>query len=257
MSEEGGVRLQKVLAAAGVASRRAAEQLIDQGRVEVNGKLVREQGRRIDPETDVVRVDGSRIPPPRRHLYRVLNKPRGVVSTMEDPEGRRDLSEFVPGRERLFHVGRLDTETEGLLILTNDGDFAHRLAHPSYEVPKTYLAEVTGVVQQATLQRLRKGIRLEDGPVRPNQVKLVSSHGEKSLVRITVHEGRNHIVRRTMEAVGHPVRRLSRIAIGGVRLGNLAVGTTRDLTREELGQLLDLTSKPAPSSWPSPDDSED
>lgn len=256
MAEE-GVRLQKVLAAAGVASRRAAEQLIDQGRVEVNGKQVREQGLRIDPETDVVRVDGSRIPPPRRHLYRVLNKPRGVVSTMEDPEGRRDLTEFVQGRERLFHVGRLDSDTEGLLILTNDGAFAQRLAHPSYEVPKTYLAEVAGVVQQATLQRLRKGIRLEDGPVRPTQVKLVSSHGDKSLVRITVQEGRNRLVRRTMEAVGHPVRRLSRIGIGGVRLGNLAVGETRDLTREELGRLLDLTSKPVPSSGTQPDDSED
>ena len=259
MAEENeqGVRLQKVLAQAGVASRRAAEQLIDQGRVEVNGKLVVEQGLRIDPDRDVVRVDGSRIPPPRRHLYRVLNKPRGVVSTLADPEGRRDLTEFVTGRERLFHVGRLDTDTEGLLLLTNDGDFAHQLAHPSFEVPKTYLAEVAGAVHQTTLARLRKGIRLEDGPVRPTQVKLVSTHGEKSLVRITVQEGRNRIVRRTMEAVGHPVRRLSRIAIGGVRLGNLAVGATRDLTRGELGQLLDLTSKAVPSSWTGPDDTDD
>jgi 23S rRNA pseudouridine2605 synthase len=254
--EPEGTRLQKVLAQAGVASRRAAEQLIDQGRVEVNGKLVTEQGLRIDPESDVVRVDGSRIPPPRRHLYRVLNKPRGVISTMDDPEGRRDLSEFV-GRERMFHVGRLDTETEGLLLLTNDGDFAHKLAHPSYEVPKTYLAEVEGAVQQRTLVRLRKGVRLDDGPVRPSQVKLVSSHGEKSLVRITVHEGRNRIVRRTMDAVGHPVRRLSRIAIGGVRLGNLAVGEMRDLTREELGQLLDVTSRPAPTAWTETDDTDD
>jgi 23S rRNA pseudouridine2605 synthase len=251
------VRLQKVLAAAGVASRRAAEQLIQQGRVEVNGKLVTEQGVRVDPDTDVVRVDGSRIPPPRRHLYRVLNKPRGVVSTMDDPEGRRDLTEFISGKERLFHVGRLDTDTEGLLLLTNDGDFAHSLAHPSFEVPKTYLAEVSGAVHQATLARLRKGIRLEDGPVRPSQVKLISTHGEKSLVRITVQEGRNRIVRRTMEAVGHPVRRLSRIAIGGVRLGNLAVGATRDLTREELGQLLDLTSKAVPPSWTGSDDPDD
>ena len=254
---ETGVRLQKVLAAAGVASRRAAEILIDQGRVEVNGKLVVEQGLRVDPETDVVRVDGSRIPPPRRHLYQVLNKPRGVVSTMDDPEGRRDLTEFVTGRERLFHVGRLDTETEGLLILTNDGDFAHRLAHPSFEVPKTYLAEVSGAVQQATLVRLRKGIRLEDGPVRPRQVKLISTQGEKSLVRITVHEGRNRIVRRTMEAVGHPVRRLSRIGIGPVRLGTLAVGETRDLTRDELGQLLDLSGSTGSASTGSDDTPDD
>ena len=147
MTEPQGIRLQKVLASAGVASRRACEVLISEGRVEVNGEVVTEQGRRVDPDTDVIRVDGSRIPPPRRHRYLVLNKPRGVVSTMDDPEGRRTLADLVPDRQgRLFHVGRLDTDTEGLLLLTNDGDFAHRLAHPSFEVPKTYLAEVSGVV---------------------------------------------------------------------------------------------------------------
>jgi 23S rRNA pseudouridine2605 synthase len=240
--EAGGVRLQKVLAAAGVASRRACEIMISEGRVEVNGRLVVEQGTRVDPDRDVIRVDGSRIPPPRRHQYLVLNKPRGVVSTMADPEGRRTLSEFLPGRERLFHVGRLDTDSEGLLILTNDGEFAHRLAHPSFEVPKTYLAEVAGVVNQATLRRLRGGISLDDGPVRPTGVTLVSTGTDRSLIKITLHEGRNHIVRRTMEAVGHPVRRLSRTGIGPVRLGNLKVGELRDLTRDELGGLLDLTS---------------
>jgi 23S rRNA pseudouridine2605 synthase len=241
--EAGGVRLQKVLAAAGVASRRACEIMISEGRVEVNGRLVVEQGTRVDPDRDVIRVDGSRIPPPRRHQYVVLNKPRGVVSTLADPEGRRTLAEFLPGRERLFHVGRLDTDSEGLLILTNDGEFAHRLAHPSYEVPKTYLAEVAGVVNQATLRRLRGGISLDDGPVRPSGVTLVSTGSDRSLIKITLHEGRNHIVRRTMEAVGHPVRRLSRTGIGPVRLGNLKVGEVRDLTRDELGGLLDLTSQ--------------
>jgi 23S rRNA pseudouridine2605 synthase len=241
--EAGGVRLQKVLAAAGVASRRACEIMISEGRVEVNGRLVVEQGTRVDPDRDVIRVDGSRIPPPRRHQYLVLNKPRGVVSTLADPEGRRTLAEFLPGRERLFHVGRLDTDSEGLLILTNDGEFAHRLAHPSYEVPKTYLAEVAGVVNQATLRRLRSGISLDDGPVRPTGVTLVSTGTDRSLIKITLHEGRNHIVRRTMEAVGHPVRRLSRTGIGPVRLGNLKVGEVRDLTRDELGGLLDLTSQ--------------
>jgi 23S rRNA pseudouridine2605 synthase len=241
--EAGGVRLQKVLAAAGVASRRACEIMISEGRVEVNGRLVVEQGTRVDPERDVIRVDGSRIPPPRRHQYLVLNKPPGVVSTLADPEGRRTLAEFLPGRERLFHVGRLDTDSEGLLILTNDGEFAHRLAHPSYEVPKTYLAEVAGVVNQATLRRLRGGISLDDGPVRPTGVTLVSTGTDRSLIKITLHEGRNHIVRRTMEAVGHPVRRLSRTGIGPVRLGNLKVGEVRDLTRDELGGLLDLTSQ--------------
>jgi 23S rRNA pseudouridine2605 synthase len=173
----------------------------------------------------------------------VLNKPRGGVSTLADPEGRRTLAEFLPGRERLFHVGRLDTDSEGLLILTNDGEFAHRLAHPSYEVPKTYLAEVAGVVNQATLRRLRGGISLDDGPVRPTGVTLVSTGTDRSLIKITLHEGRNHIVRRTMEAVGHPVRRLSRTGIGPVRLGNLKVGGVRDLTRDELGGLLDLTGQ--------------
>ena len=240
-----GVRLQKVLAAAGVASRRACEVMISDGRVEVNGTVVTEQGLRVDPDRDVVRVDGSRIPPPRRHSYLVLNKPRGVVSTLSDPEGRRTLAVFVADRrERLFHVGRLDSETEGLLILTNDGDFAHRLAHPSYEVPKTYLAEVAGVVSPATMKQLRAGLLLDDGPVKPTSVKVMSTGADRTLIKITLHEGRQHIVRRTMDAVGHPVRRLSRIGIGPVRLGRLKVGDMRDLTREELGGLLDLTSEP-------------
>ena len=241
---EQGVRLQKVLAAAGVASRRAAEVLISESRVEVNGNIVTEQGTRVDPERDVIRVDGSRIPPPRRHTYLVLNKPRGVVSTLSDPQARRTLADFVAGRrERLFHVGRLDTDTEGLLIMTNDGEFAHRLAHPSYEIRKTYLAEVAGVMSPATLRQLRAGIDLDDGPVRPSSVKLVATGSDRTLIKITLHEGRQHIVRRTMEAVGHPVRRLSRIGIGPVRLGDLKVGELRDLTQEELGALLDLTSQ--------------
>ncbi len=246
-----GIRLQKVLAQAGLASRRACEAMIAQGRVQVNGDTVLEQGRRVDPDHDVIRVDGSRIPPPRRHLYLVLNKPRGVVSTLTDPEGRRTLADVVvdsaSGRsvvkERLFHVGRLDTDTEGLIILTNDGDFAYQLAHPKFEVDKTYLAEVEGVLNAATLKRLRNGVVLDDGPVHPRGVKLVSATGGRSLVRLTLHEGRNHIVRRTMESVGHPVRRLSRIGIGPVRLKTLAVGELRELTREELGSLLDLVAE--------------
>jgi 23S rRNA pseudouridine2605 synthase len=245
VTEPAGVRLQKVLAQAGIASRRACEVLISEGRVEVNSEVVLEQGRRVDPERDVIRVDGARIPPPRRHRYLALNKPRGVVATMDDPEGRRTIANLLDTRqlrnERLFHVGRLDTDSEGLLIMTNDGDLAQRLAHPSYEVPKTYIAEVAGVVSEQTLKRLRRGLTLEDGPVRPTSVKIVSSVGDKTLLKITLQEGRNRIVRRTMEAVGHPVRRLSRIGIGPVRLGNLKVGEYRELTREELGGLLDLT----------------
>ena len=243
-----GVRLQKVLAQAGIASRRACEALISEGRVEVNSEVVVEQGRRVDPERDVIRVDGARIPPPRRHLYLAMNKPRGVVVTMDDPEGRRTVADVIAKggsrlvkNERLFHVGRLDTDSEGLLILTNDGELANKLAHPSYQVPKTYVAEVTGLVNAATLQRLRHGITLDDGPVRPTSVKIVSSAAERTLIKITLQEGRNRIVRRTMEAVGHPVRRLSRIGIGPVRLGNLKVGEYRELTRDELGGLLDLT----------------
>ncbi|MCC2593169.1 rRNA pseudouridine synthase [Tessaracoccus sp. OS52] len=240
-AEPEGIRLQKVLAAAGIASRRASEILIDEGRVEVNGKVVTEQGMRVDPERDHIRVDGSRIPPPRRHLYVLLNKPRGVVSTMEDPEGRETLSDYLPKtKERLFHVGRLDTDTEGLIILTNDGDFAHKMAHPSFEVPKTYLAEVVGTVDNRTIKRLEKGITLEDGPVKPDRVSLKSRTDSRSLLTITLHEGRNRIVRRMMDSVGHPVDRLARVAIGPVRLGSLQVGKTRDLTREELGALLDL-----------------
>ena len=239
MTEPEGIRLQKVLAAAGVASRRASEILISEGRVEVNGKVVSEQGRRVDPDRDT--IDGARIPPPRRHRYLVLNKPRGVVSTMDDPEGRRTWVDYLPRKsERLFHIGRLDTDTEGLILLTNDGEFAHRLSHPSFEVPKTYVAEVAGVVDQRTIQRLEKGLRLDDGPVKPDRVKLLSRGESRSLLAITLPEGRNRVVRRMMDSVGHPVDRLARTGIGPVRLGQLAIGTTRELTREELGRLLDL-----------------
>lgn len=236
-----GVRLQKVLASAGIASRRASEILIEEGRVEVNGKIVTEQGRRVHPETDHIRVDGARIPPPRHHLYLVMNKPRGVVSTMEDPEGRKTLLDYLPRlRERIFHVGRLDTDTEGLILLTNDGEFAHRMAHPSYEVPKTYQVQAAGVMDNRTIKRLEKGVTLEDGPVKPDKVKLVSRAQNRTLIEVSLHEGRNRIVRRMFDTVGHPVDRLSRTAIGPVRLGILPVGEIRELTREELGALLDL-----------------
>ncbi len=242
MNEPEGVRLQKVLAAAGVASRRASEDLIARGRVEVNGRVVREQGVRVDPVRDVIRVDGARIPPARAHVYVVLNKPKGVVSTMDDPQGRPTLQGLLRRRskDRLFHVGRLDADTEGLILLTNDGEFAQRMMHPSYEVSKTYLAEVSGLIDGHTLRRLAAGITLDDGPVRPDRVKLVQRSGDHSLVSVTLHEGRNRIVRRMFDAVGHPVRRLSRTAIGPVRLGGLKSGDLRDLTREELGALLDL-----------------
>ena len=241
MGDEGGVRLQKVLARAGVASRRNAEILIEEGRVEVDGVVVTEFGVRVDPEVAVIRVDGERIPPVSANVYIVLNKPRGVVTTMSDPQGRPSIADYVQDRpERLFHVGRLDTDTEGLLLLTNHGEFAHRLAHPSYEVSKTYVAEVDGNVKPATLRRLLDGIELDDGPAQADTVKVVSSIRGRTLIQISLHEGRNRIVRRMFDAIGHPVRRLTRTAIGPVRRGNLHTGELRDLDPKELGQLLDL-----------------
>ncbi|MDR1512080.1 MAG: rRNA pseudouridine synthase [Propionibacteriaceae bacterium] len=240
MSEAEGVRLQKVLAAAGVASRRQAEEMILDGRIEVNGQVVTVLGTRVDPATDHIRFDGTRLPPERHRVYLVLNKPRGVVSTMSDPEGRRTLGEFVPPKAgRLFHVGRLDTETEGLIVLTNDGDLAQRLSHPKFEVSKTYLAEVEGVVDRATLARLARGVTLEDGPITPDKVKLVDVASGRSLVQVTLHSGRNRVVRRLLEAVGHPVRKLARTRIGPIRLGDLPTGRTRPLTRDEVGALFD------------------
>ncbi|MFT3831721.1 MAG: pseudouridine synthase [Micropruina sp.] len=242
MSDDEGIRLQKVLAAAGLGSRRHCEQLIEDGLVEVNGRVIGEQGVRVDPLRDVIRVDGARIPPPRRHLYLVFHKPRGVVSTMDDPQGRTTISDYLGRRanEGLFHVGRLDTPTEGLLLITNDGDFGQRMTHPSHEISKTYVAEIEGVIENVTLRKLSRGIKLEDGPVRPDTVKLIQRGGTRSIVQVVLHEGRNRIVRRMFEAVGHPVRRLSRTAVGPVRLGQLKVGELRELTSDELGALLDL-----------------
>ncbi|QNE17860.1 rRNA pseudouridine synthase [Kribbella qitaiheensis] len=240
-TEETGIRLQKALAQAGIASRRNSELLIEQGRVEVDGAVVTEFGTRVDPAVSVIRVDGERIPPLTDHAYLVLNKPRGVVTTMSDPQGRPCVADYVLDRpERLFHIGRLDTDTEGLLLLTNHGEFAHRLAHPSYEVSKTYVAEVDGNVKLGTLRRLLDGVNLEDGPAQADTVKEISSIRGRTLVQITLHEGRNRIVRRMFDAIGHPVKRLTRTAIGPVRRGNLHTGELRDLDHKELGQLLDL-----------------
>ncbi len=240
-TEESGIRLQKALAQAGIASRRNSELLIEQGRVEVDGVVVTEFGTRVDPAVSVIRVDGERIPPLTEHAYLVLNKPRGVVTTMSDPQGRPCIADYVHDRpERLFHIGRLDTDTEGLLLLTNHGEFAHRLAHPSYEVSKTYVAEVDGNVKPGTLRRLLDGVNLEDGSAQADTVKVVSEIKGRTLIQITLHEGRNRIVRRMFDAIGHPVKRLTRTAIGPVRRGNLHTGELRDLDQKELGQLLDL-----------------
>ena len=238
--DEGLIRLQKLLAQSGVASRRKCEELMLAGLVEVDGEVVTRLGTKVDPTTAVIRVDGKRLPPVSPHVYLVLNKPRGVVSTMSDPEGRKTLSDFVGDRpERLFHVGRLDTDTEGLILLTNDGDFAQRVAHPSYELDKTYVAEVDGVVTKTTVKRLLAGVTLEDGPVEVGAAKVVSTSADRSIVELVIHEGRNRIVRRLLDEVGHPVRRLTRTAIGPVLLRGLKRGALRELTLDELGVLLD------------------
>ena len=234
----GGVRLQKVLAAAGVGSRRHCEELIGAGRVEVDGQTVRRFGARVDPETQVIRVDGKRIPARQDVVYLAFNKPAKVLTAMSDDRGRATITDFLGDRaERLFHVGRLDYETEGLMLLTNDGELAHRLAHPSYEVAKTYIAEVPGPVPKSLGQTLARGVELEDGIAVADKFRVIAQSGARAQVEITLHEGRKHIVRRMLAEVGHPVSRLVRTDVGPVRLGGLRPGTTRDLTTKEIGEL--------------------
>jgi 23S rRNA pseudouridine2605 synthase len=231
-------RLHKVLAQAGVASRRAAEEMIARGRVQVNGVVVREMGVRVDPERAVIHVDGMRLEvrPHIEHL--ALNKPRGVHSTMSDDRGRPCVGDYVADRaQRLFHVGRLDADTEGLLLLTNDGELAHRLMHPSYRVLKTYLAEVPGPVPRSLNRTLRAGVECDGGPVAVEGFRVVQALPGRALVEVVLHEGRKHIVRRLLAEVGHPVLRLVRTAIADVRLGEQRPGTVRMLSPSEVGAL--------------------
>ncbi len=235
-----GVRLQKILAQAGVASRRASEDLIAAGRVQVDGVTVRELGVRVDPTKQSIHVDGVRIQTDTSMVYLALNKPPGVVSTMSDPEGRPSLGDILAGREeRLFHVGRLDADTEGLILLTNDGELANRLAHPSHEVPKTYLVEVAGQVPRDLGRKLREGIELDDGPVKVDSFKVVDARPGKALIEVVLHEGRNRIVRRMMDAAGYPVLQLVRTQVGPIRLGDLRSGRYRALHGDELGRLFE------------------
>ncbi|RKE21873.1 pseudouridine synthase [Streptomyces sp. TLI_171] len=235
---EDGERLQKVLARAGMGSRRACEELIAQGRVEVNGQPVLEQGRRVDPMNDEIKVDGLTVAT-QSYLFFALNKPAGVVSTMEDPEGRQCLGDYVTNREtRLFHVGRLDTETEGIILLTNHGELAHRLTHPRYGVTKTYLAAIQGPLPRDLGKTLAKGVELEDGWARADSFKVVSNLGKNYLVEVTLHEGRKHIVRRLLAEVGFPVDKLVRTAFGPISLGDQKSGWLRRLTNPEVGTLM-------------------
>lgn len=237
-----GERLQKVMAAAGVASRRVCEDLIAAGRVAVNGVRVEEAGRRVLP-TDRITVDGTAIQTDATKRYVMLNKPVGIYSSLQDERGRPDLREFTDRYdERLFNVGRLDAETSGLLILTNDGELAHVLAHPSFGVSKTYIAKVRGAVTPQTIAKLTKGVDLDDGFIAADRARLLGApQGGESMVEVTLHSGRNRIVRRMLDEVGHPVIDLVRRQFGPLHLGSLPVGGLRDLTKVELGELLTIS----------------
>ena len=229
-------RLQKVMAAAGIASRRASEVLIAEGRVTVNG-VVASLGDRVEVGSDVVEVDGERVTVDTTLRYLMLNKPRGVVSTTSDPEGRPTVMDLVNLDERLYPVGRLDQDTEGLLLLTNDGELANRLLHPSFQVERTYLALVPGPVRREALRRLADGVELDDGLARPRRVRVVEEHHGRALLELVMTEGRKREVRRMLAAVGAPVERLARVAFGGVELGDLRQGKWRFLDRREVARL--------------------
>ncbi len=238
-SGTGPQRLQKVLATAGVGSRRACEELIAAGRVTVDGRRA-ELGQRADPRSSVIHVDGERIVTDTRMVYLALNKPRGIVSTMSDDRGRASIADLLGSSmpHRVYHVGRLDTDSEGLLLLTNDGDLSHHLSHPSFGVSKTYLAEVAGPVRSGLRKQLVTGVELDDGLAKADAFRVIDSFGRTALVEIVLHEGRNHIVRRMLAEVGHPVSRLVRTAVGPVKLGDLKTGRWRHLTRSEVAALF-------------------
>ena len=229
-------RLQRALARAGLGSRRACEDLIRAGRVKVNG-MTAELGQSVDPSRDRVEVDGSRIPLDPELRYFVLNKPAGIVSTVRDPQRRGDLSVYLPEDVRVFPVGRLDRDSEGLLLLTNDGELSNRLMHPRYGAEKEYLAEVEGKPTERKVARLERGLDLEDGPARARRARIVARSGGRAAIRVVMTEGRKREVRRMLEAIGHPVRRLVRVRQGPVRLGRLRPGTLRELNSEEVAEL--------------------
>ncbi|CAN5810544.1 pseudouridine synthase [soil metagenome] len=240
-ANEEGVRLQKILSQAGIASRRVAEKMILDGRVEVDGQIVVELGRRVDPDKSEIRVDGARVRLDDTLVYLALNKPLGMYSTMSDEKGRPCIGDLVEhrvrGNKNLFHVGRLDVDTEGLILLTNDGELAHRLMHPSYEVPKTYQATLQGHVPRGLGKTLKAGVELEDGIVHVDDFAVVDTIPGRTLVRVTLHEGRNRIVRRLFAQVGYPVEALVRTDIGQVSLGDQRSYSLRALTRKEIGEL--------------------
>jgi len=234
------VRLQKFLAMAGIASRRACETLILDGRVQVNGKIVKELGIKVDPDVDEVRVDGEICRIKMKPVYIIMNKPKGVLTTVKDPFGRPTIIDLLAGvKERVFPVGRLDKDTEGLLIITNDGELSYKLTHPKHQIDKTYIAKVMGVPDEKDIRRLRKGIFLEDGKTAPAKVRILKK-GRNAVLEIIIHEGRKRQVRRMCEAIGHPVLSLRRTRIGNLTLRGLAPGGWRYMTEEEVNYLKSL-----------------
>jgi 23S rRNA pseudouridine2605 synthase len=235
--DDQGVRIQKVLAQAGIGSRRACEHLIDKGRVSVNGKRVTEQGLRINPEVDVIHVDGERVPTKADTVVLAFNKPKGVLTTMDDEQGRPCVGDYVRDRKiRVFHVGRLDADTEGLLLLTNDGELTNRLIHPKYSVDKTYIATVKEISGQE-VQAMVSGVELDDGPAAASKARVLSRTKGAAMVELVIHEGRNRIVRRMFEAVGAPVTALVRTRIGPITLGQQRPGAIREITGAQLRSL--------------------
>ncbi len=240
MAREPSERLQKVMASAGVASRRKSEELILQGRVTVNRKVVTELGTKVDPAHDEIRVDGERIEVEPRRIYIMLNKPRGVLSTMEDERGRSALGELVSLPTRLYPVGRLDATSEGLILLTDDGELANVLTHPRYEHDKEYLVLVNGHPSEKTLGAWQRGVLIDDKLTAPAQVSVVDSQRDSTLLRVQMHEGRKRQIRRVAALLGHPVRELRRVRLGPLHLGSLELGKWRYLTAKEVGELESL-----------------
>ncbi|MBA5869671.1 MAG: pseudouridine synthase [Nitrospira sp. CR2.1] len=235
------VRLQKLIAGTGLASRRKAEELITSGRVTINGSVVKELGTKVDPDRDHVKVDGKHLRAAQPYVYVILNKPKNVMSTLEDPEGRPTVKDFLRGVSvRVFPVGRLDFDSEGLMLLTNHGDLAQALLHPRYHVPKTYLIKVKGVLNDAEIGTLERGVKLEDGLTAPAKVQKISRAESNSWLEVTIHEGRKHQVKRMLEAVGHAVIKLTRVRMGPLLLGDLAAGEYRFLTDREANRLREL-----------------
>lgn len=237
-------RLQKYLAHAGIASRRTCEEIITAGKVKVNGQVVREMGVKIDPVNDVIEVNGKRVGEKEEKIYLLLNKPDGYVTTLRDPQGRPKVTDLVKEvAKRVYPVGRLDFETEGLLILTNDGEITYALTHPKHEIGKTYIALVKGLPDKDKIKRFQKGLRLADGPTAPAKVKFLKKQGSNALLEITIYEGRNRQVRRMCETIGHPVMNLKRVSMGFLNLDNLETGKYRHLTKTEVKKLRSLVEK--------------